>query len=68
MAIELNEQTIEASKVLYGNTNSIELSAGQGIRVQTGTLQSPDTQLMSAVPAGKQWSIYVYVKIIETDV
>lgn len=45
----------------------VELSASQGVRIQSGAVGSPDTLLEEQVPSGKKWTALITVNITETD-
>ena len=65
MAIELSEKVVTA-KTVYDGDDSFVLAAGKTLTIET----SPDgDEVYSAeVPAGKSWSVTVYLKIEETTV
>jgi len=46
---------------------SVDLTAGQWVRIQTGAADAPVTQLQVQVPAGKTWKVSFVVEIEEQD-
>ena len=66
MAIELLDHSIP-QQIIKSATWSAEIPSGEGIRIQTGTLQVPVNQLLEVVPQGKKWNIKLYITITETD-
>jgi len=63
--MELIDGSVLARTVFFGSEN-VEVSAGKKFKIDT----SPQGEevLDVEVPAGKQWSVNVYVQIIETEV
>lgn len=64
MPIELNENSQPALTSLSG-FGTFTIAAGQSLKIET-TPGGADI-LDAEVPAGKSWSAYIEVKVIETD-
>ena len=56
-----------AAKFRRWGADRIDVVAGEGVRIQHGTLANPVTDLLAACPAGKVWSVLISVDIEETD-
>jgi hypothetical protein len=67
MAIDLTEQDVASHRMLVGDDN-FELAAGEKVDVRKkvgGELV--DVLPTQTVPAGKSWTVSVFVRITETD-
>jgi hypothetical protein len=56
----------EQGRDLHGQ-ETFDLEAGEGIRIQKGTVEDPEVVLLEAVPGGKKWTVRITVAIEETD-
>ena len=66
MAIELNEKNVTASVLKVGD-ETIQVPAGQYLQIRHGVAENPVEDLTEQCPAGKVWSVLIYVSIVETD-
>ena len=66
---ETTDITFPAHRVIKSNNNGdpIVLSAGQGIRVQSGDSGSLVTEVQYQVPANRYAEIEVFIIVTETD-
>ena len=65
---ETTDVTYPARRVVKTNNNGnpIVLSAGQGIRLQSGEVGSPATEVQYQVPANKQAEVETFIIVTET--
>ena len=65
MAITLSEQ-VRNDTIRCGD-DQFTLAAGERLQVRSGSVGSIDERLDEKVPAGKQWDVIVYVRVVETN-
>ena len=63
--MDLVDQSQVARTAKIGRQN-VEVFAGQSLKIETapGGVEVLDSE----VPAGKKWTVYIYVEIVETDI
>ena len=62
--MELIDKSVPARTTFSGDEN-INISAGKSLKIETSP--NGDNYLNTEVPEGKQWSVNIYVQIVETD-
>jgi len=62
--------TIPASgaRTIAEATGCLDIPAGQGLQIRSGSLADPVTQLQEVCPAGKAWHVDINVTISQVDV
>ena len=65
VAINLAEESFPARRNLFG-ADTFTLAAEQALKIETSP--GGEEKLAQIVPAGKEWSVTVSVRIEETDV
>ncbi len=64
MAIELNEEPVSARTLKRGD-GSFTMAAGKTLKIETSP--AGEELLEVEVPEGKQWSVSIFVSVVETD-